>query len=439
MAAGARRAQSPAEAAARVRSGDALGVPLGPGQPAAFLHALGERDDLRSLTVFSGLLLELYKLFTRPGVRLLSGFFGPVERGLLAAGHDVQFVPADFRRFAGFARQLSPRVMATAAAPPDADGWLSLSLHAGATVEELQRCGRDPERLLVVEVNPQLPRTRGLPPQHPHALRIEEVDVLVEGDRPPPVIAEPEPSAIEIRIAEHASRFVADGCTLQTGIGGVPNQIARQLAAGLGGDYGIHSELFTDGLMALHRAGKVSNRKGLFDGFSVATFALGSVELYRWLDGNDEVRFLPVELVNDPARIARNRRMVSINGALSIDLLGQVVADRIGSRQHSGIGGHEDFVSGAALSEGGRSLLCLPSMATTPAGRVSRIVAAFAPGTCVTTPRHQVDVVVTEYGAAELAGRTCAARAEALVEIAHPDVREALRAGKETPPLPVPG
>ena len=438
MAGSARRALSPAEAASRVRSGDTLGIPLGPGQPVAFLHALGERDDLRSLTVFSGLLLDFYPLFTRAGVRLLSGFFGPVERALLAAGHDVQFVPADFRRFSRFARQLSPRVMATAAAPPDADGWLSLSLHAGATVEELQLCGRDPERLLVVEVNPQLPRTRGLPPEHPHALRLAEVDVLVESDRAVPVLPEQEPNEIEIRIAEHASRFIADGSTLQTGIGGVPNQIARRLAEGLGGDYGIHSEMFTDGLWALHRAGKVTNRKGIFDGFSVATFALGSRELYRWLDGNDEVRFLPVELVNDPARISRNRRMVSINGALSIDLLGQVVADRIGRRQHSGIGGHEDFVTGAALSDGGRSLLCLPSTATTPAGRVSRIVAAFAPGTSVTTPRHQIDVVVTEHGAAELAGLTCEARAEALVAIAHPDVREALRAEKELPLLPSP-
>jgi acyl-CoA hydrolase len=209
------------------------------------------------------------------------------------------------------------------------------------------------------------------------------------------------------------------------------------LADGPGGDYGIHSEMFTDGLMALQRAGKITNRKGLHDGLSIATFAMGSRALYDWLDGNDAVRFLPVDQVNDPALIARNRRMISINGALSVDLLGQVVADRIGAREHSGIGGHEDFVTGAAFSEGGRSLICLPSTATTSAGIISRIVPSFPLGTCVTTPRHQVDVVVTEYGAAELAGKTAAERVAALAAIAHPAVRDALRAqAAELPPIP---
>src|SRR5690606_26707112 len=146
------------------------------------------------------------------------------------------------------------------------------------------------------------------------------------------------------------------------------------------------------------------------------------------LEDNEEARFLPVSLTNDPSLIARNRRMISINGALSVDLVGQVVADRIGEREHSGIGGHEDFVHGAAFSEGGRSLICLPATANTPAGRVPRIVSAIPAGTPITTPRHQVDVVITEYGAAELAGRTADERARALIEIAHPAVRDALRA-----------
>ena len=394
------RSMTLAEAAALVRSGDTLAVPLGPGQPGAFLHTLGAREDLDDLTVFAALLVDFYPLFTRPGVRLLSGFFGPVERALKAGGHEVHFVPADFRRFANLARRYAPRVMATAAAPPDAAGRLSLSLHAGATVDELRRCGRDPARVLIVEVNPKLPRTWGLPPEHPHALMADEVDVVVESDRDVVALPEVEPSEVERRIAEHARAFVRDGCTLQTGIGGVPDMIARMLAEGPGGDYGIHTEMFTDGLMHLHQAGKVSNRKGIYDGFSVATFALGSRSLYDWLEGNDTVRFLPVDRINDPALIARNRCMVSINGALSVDLVGQVVADRIGEREHSGIGGHEDFVTGAAFSEGGRSLICLPSSARTPSGRVSRIVSAFAAGTCITTPRHQVDVIVTEYGAA---------------------------------------
>jgi acyl-CoA hydrolase len=186
--------------------------------------------------------------------------------------------------------------------------------------------------------------------------------------------------------------------------------------------------------MQLHRAGKVTNRKGVYDGFSVATFAMGSHALYEWLDDNGDVRFLPVEFVNEPGLIARNRRMISINGALAVDLAGQVVADCIGGRQHSGIGGHEDFVTGAGYAPEGRSLICLPATAQTAVGTVSRIVAAFAAGSRVTTPRHQVDVVITEFGAAELAGRSADERIEALIGIAHPAIRDALRAGVD--PLP---
>jgi len=431
------RTLSLSEAAALLRPDDTLAVPLGPGQPPAFLHALSARDDWRGLSVFGALLIDFYPLFTRPGVTLLSGFFGPVERALRAAGHEVHFVPADFRRFANLARTMAPRVMATAAAAPDAGGWLSLSLHAGATVDELRRCGRDPQRLLVVEMNRKLPRTFGMPPEHRHALHVDEIDVVVESDRDVVALPAAEPDAVERRIAEHARRFIPDGATLQTGIGGVPNQIAHLLADGPGGDYGIHTEMFTDGLMKLWESGKVSNRKGVFDGLSIATFAFGSRTLYDWLDGNETVRFLPVSHTNDPSIIARNRRMISINGALSVDLVGQVVADRIGEKEYSGIGGHEDFVTGAAFSEGGRSLICLPSTARADGGSVSRIVSAFAAGTCITTPRHQVDVIVTEYGAAELAGRTAGDRARALIEIAHPAVRDALRERRtDLPPIP---
>ena len=418
------------EAAELVRSVDTMAVPLGPGQPVEFLHALGEHDRFQGLTVFAALLVAPFRLFTRPGVNLLSGFYGPVERGLRDAGHAVRFVPADFRRFAKIARAMAPRVMATAAAPPDAEGWCSLSLHAGATVDELRSCGRDGSRLLVVETSPRLPRTRGMPPEHRHALHLDEIDVLVEGEAEPIALPDAPPSALDEAIGAQAASFVPEGATLQTGIGGIPNAVARILSERPGGDYGVHSEMFTTGLMHLHRAGKVSNaRKGHLDGVSITTFAMGTRELYDWLDGEgrDLVRFLPVDEVNTPERIARNRALVSINGALSVDLFGQVVADEIDGRQYSGIGGHEDFVTGASFSEGGRSLICLPSTAGSGDRRVSRIVSSFSAGTCVTTPRHEVDVVVTEYGAAELAGLTTAERREVLVEIAHPDYRESLR------------
>jgi acyl-CoA hydrolase len=186
--------------------------------------------------------------------------------------------------------------------------------------------------------------------------------------------------------------------------------------------------MFTDGLMHLHTAGKVANRKGLYDGVSVATFALGSEDLYRWLHENGEVAFLPVEIVNAPEVIGRNRDMITINGALGVDVQGQVVADTIAGVQHSGVGGQEDFIAGPGLSLSQRSLLCLPSTYATAEGEArSRIVPWFDAGAVITTPRHQVDIVVTEHGAAELEGRTVHQRGEALAAVAHPDFRDELR------------
>jgi acyl-CoA hydrolase len=362
-------------------------------------------------------------------VQLRSGFFGPAERALRDAGANVSYIPADFRRFVTIAEQFAPRVMTTSAAPPDAKGFMSLSLHAGATVGELHRAALDPDRIVIVEVNEQLPRTLGLPPQFPHALHVDQADAIVRVDNPVYVLAEPPPNDVDRAIAKLAREFVTDGCTLQTGIGGVPSSIVSVLAEEDGGDYGVHSEMFTTGLMRLHQAGKATNtRKGEYDGFSVSTFALGTTELYAWLDGNPDVRFLPVEIVNAPDVIARNHNVVSINGALAVDLYGQVVADRLNGRQFSGIGGHEDFVAQSGLELSDRSLICLPSTAQPNGVTVSRILAHLPPGTTVTSPRHQVDVVITEHGVARLRGRTMQERATALAEIAHPDFRAELRA-----------
>lgn len=224
-----------------------------------------------------------------------------------------------------------------------------------------------------------------------------------------------------------------DGATLQTGIGSIPSAIARELAETPGGGYGVHTEMFTDGLLRLHRAGKVTNDgKGLYDGVSVTTFAFGSTDLYEWLDGNTDVAFLPVELVNAPELIGKNAKMVTINGALAVDVHGQVVADTIEGRQFSGIGGQEDFISGPGLSLSQRSLLCLPATYTSKDGALhSRIVPFFGPGAVITTPRHQVDVVITEFGAAELEGKTVHGRGEALAAIAHPMFRDGIAAAAQ--------
>ncbi|HJT95719.1 MAG TPA: acetyl-CoA hydrolase/transferase C-terminal domain-containing protein, partial [Mycobacterium sp.] len=407
---------------------DTLGMPLGPGQPPAFMRALGERKDWTDLHVYGALLAVGTELFSRSGVHYVSGFYGPLERALRGMGADIEFAPADFRRFGPLLERQRPRVMTTVATPPDADGWCSLSLHAGGTIGELRRAGADPDRLLVVEVSDAYPRTFGLGEQH-HALHLDEIDVLVRSTDGP--LALPgggaPPTDVDRAIARHAVAFIRSGATLQTGIGSIPSQIATLLAEGDGGDYGLHSEMFTDGCMQLHRAGKVTNSgKGQHGGVSVTTFAFGSAELYAWLDGNHDVAFLPVEVVNAPEVIGANNDMVTINGALAIDIHGQVVADTILGDQFSGIGGAEDFVAGAGLELSDRSLICLPSTFEKDGALQSRIVPSFGPGAVITTPRHQVDVIVTEYGAAELEGRTVRQRGEALAAIAHPQFRDEL-------------
>jgi acyl-CoA hydrolase len=427
--------RSLADAVAELRADDTVGIPLGPGHPTGLLHAMGERTDWSGLEVSGALLTDLYQVFLHPGVRFVSGFFGPAERFLRDSGGRIEFVPADFRRFGPLLDKLAPRVVATAATPPDADGWMSLSLHAGATVDAVHRAGAAADRVLLVEVNEGLPRTAGLPPEHRHAVHVDEADVIVESDRPPFVLEDPPATETEQAIARHAAAFIHDGSTLQTGIGGIPGTIATLLAEGDGGDYGIHSEMFTTGLMRLHQAGKVTNaRKGLHDGYSVTTFAAGTAELYRWLDGNDDVRFLPVDLVNSPEAIARNHDMVTINGALAVDLAGQVVADTLGGKQFSGIGGHEDFMAAAGMELSDRSLVCLPSTFVKDGLAASRIVGQLPQGTIVTTPRHQLDVVVTEHGAAELRGLTVRERARAIAAIADPVFRDDLLAMAETWP-----
>lgn len=432
---------SAAEAADLVRADDTLGLPLGPGQPPGFLHALGERDDWENLRVYSGLLGVGTELFTRSGVHLLSGFYGPFERALRDAGAEISFAPADFRRFAPLYERQQPRVMCTVTAAPDADGWCSLSLHAGGSIAELHRAGADPQRLLVVETSPRYPRTAGLPPEHPHRIHVDEADVLIESDAAPLELPAAEPTDVDRAIAANAATFIESGSTVQTGIGAVPSTIATILAEGDYSDLGIHSEMLTDGLMELHLAGAVANRKGVFDGISVATFAFGSKRLYEWLDGNEEVAFLPVDVVNSPEVISRNRKMVSINAALAVDIHGQVVADTIGGRQYSGIGGAEDFAAGSGFEVEDRSLQCLPATVEIEGEIHSRIVPWFGPGAVITTPRHQVDVIVTEYGAAELEGKTVHQRGIELARIAHPDFRGGLveaaeRASGGNSPLP---
>ncbi len=423
---------TPNEAAALIRPSDTVGFGLGPANPNGVLKALSLRSDWENLVVGGALMLGLFELFNHKNVHYRCGFFGPAERIQRASGADIQHVPAGFRQFAPILRRFAPRVMMAQAAPADYRGFVNLSLHHGATADELRRAGSDPNRVLIIETSEHLPRTRALD-GYPNEIHVDEIDVLVAANELPVELPLALSTSEDEAIAAVAAGFISDHATLQTGIGAVPSIVAAGLAKRPLGSFGVHSEMFTDGLWRLHASGKVRNQsKGIFDGVSVTTFALGSREMYDWLDGNEEVAFGPVHVVNDPTIIGENRNFVSINGAISVDLYGQVVADTIDGRQISGVGGHEDFVAGAELSLDAVSLITMASTATVRGEMLSRIVAALPSGAVVSTPRHHTAVVVTEFGAADLRDKTVTERARALAAVAHPNFRDQLLAAAET-------
>jgi acyl-CoA hydrolase len=329
---------------------------------------------------------------------------------------------------AGLIEHLKPRIMMAPVSMPDEHGKVSLSLYNGAHREELLRAARDPDRLLLVEASPHFPRTRSLA-GHENFLDLEDIDVIVYTDEQPVAIANDPGSAEDRVIADFAAAYIPDGATLQTGIGAVPSLVARALAAGDGGDYGVHSEMFTDGLYELMAAGKVTNsNKTINRGTSVITFAAGTRAMYDFMDDNPNIGMAPVFYTNDPHVIAQNHRMVSINSALEVDLQGQIIADTIGPRQFSGVGGHQDFTEGTSLSLEHVSLICLASTATVDGQLKSRIIGDMTPHSTVTSPRHLAGVIVTEYGSADLRGLTVKERAAALTSIAHPQFRDELDA-----------
>ena len=415
-------------AAGLVRPRDTVLCGFVAGQPAGILEALGARTDLEDVVLYTGLLMRPYAFLQNPGVRVVSGFFGPIDRMARAAGARIGYQPADFSTLERHARRIHPRVVLAVTSPPDADGWLSFGVHAGATYRPFLDAMRDPDRLAIVEVNAKMPRVAGDPALGGNRVHVSEVDAWVEHDEALVTIPDAEPTADDVAIARQVAERIPPGAILQFGIGAIPDQVGSLLAQGDRDGFGIHTEMISDGVMHLHEAGKVANRKPLHDGYTVATFALGSDKLYRWLDGNPKVRILPVTDVNDGWVLRQLPRLTSINGALSIDLAGQVAADAIAHRQYSGTGGHESFVMGAGLAPEGRSFICLRSTATVGGKRVSTIAASFAAGTCVTTPRHHVQWVVTEHGAADLSVLSDIERPEALVALAHPDFRDELRA-----------
>jgi acyl-CoA hydrolase len=299
--------------------------------------------------------------------------------------------------------------------PPDAHGYVSLG-----TSVDVVRSAVDTAELVLAEVNPRMPRTHG-----DAFLHVSRISSLVPVSYELPERKPEPPDAVDQAIAQHVASLVPDGATLQLGIGKIPDAVLAAL--GDHRDLGIHTEMFSDGVMSLVERGVVTNaRKALLPGKLVTSFILGSRALYDWAHDNPAIEFRSSSFTNDPEVIARNDSMIAINSALSVDLTGQVAADTRRGRFFSGIGGQVDFIRGAARSRGGKPIIALRS--TAKGGTISRIQAALEEGTGVVTSRGDVHYVVTEYGVANLWGLTVRQRAQALIGIAHPDFRAELLA-----------
>lgn len=413
------RAVDAATAVSSIRSGSNLFVQGAAATPTPLLDALAERTDLERVRLHH-MHLEGRARFADPDLRgrfrSISYFTGPNLRSAVNEGR-ADYVPIFLSEIPGlFSRGVVPLDAAIIqVSPPDRHGLCSLGTSIDAT-----RAAVDHARVIIAEVNAQMPRTHGKT-----VIPFSRIDHCIATDRPlheaAPRVAS---SAIEA-IADHIAELITDGATLQMGIGAIPDAVLARL--GSRSDLGVHTEMFSDRLVDLFATGAITNaRKKVHAGRIITSFVAGSQRLFDFVHENPLVEFHPCDRTNDPVLIQQNPGVVAINAALEVDLTGQVCADSIGSRIVSGIGGQLDFLRGAARSVGGVPIIALPSTAGKD-GSISRLVATLTPGAGVVTSRGHVHWVVTEFGAVNLHGRSVRERAELLISIAHPDHQSELR------------
>lgn len=381
--------------------------------------ALGARPDLADVEVMHIMTVghaPYAKAEQTRRFRANAFFIGSNVREAVAHGA-ADYTPIFLSEIPGLFRSRRARldVALVSTTLPDAHGFVSL----GVSVDVVKAAVESAD-IVVAEVNPTMPRTHGASFVH-----VSDIDMFVRNDAPILESAPEKPDAIALGIGRFCASLIENGATLQMGIGDIPNAVLANL--GDKQDIGIHTEMFSDGIIELIENGVITGkRKTLHPRKVVTSFCKGSRRLYDYVHDNPFFEFLPSEFVNDPFVIAKNDRMVSINSALQVDLTGQVCADSIGTRFYSGIGGQVDFIRGAARSAGGRSIIAIES--TAKGGTLSRIVPTLAEGAGVVTTRGDVHTVLTEYGIAELKGRSVRERALSLISIAHPDFRAELLA-----------
>ena len=410
---------APLDAIRVVKNGDTIVVPTGVGEPPALLTALSDvRREYRGVQISQILPLRKYGYIdpeTIENIRHTAYFFGGATRPGGQEGW-IDFVPAYFSELPALIQrgQTPADIVFAMASPMDSHGFFSLSLGPDYTMAAIAKA-----RAVVLEVNPNVPFANG----NCH-IHISQVAALTESNDPILEVGLPKIGPVQQAIGKYVAEMIPDGATLQIGYGGIPDAVVMQLTDKH--DLGIHTEMVGDGIMTLVEAGVVTNRKkNYLPGKMVATFALGSKKLYQFMDRNPSLEMHPVDFTNDPYLAGQNDNLHAINATMQIDFMGQCGSESLGFSPYSGTGGQSDFVRAANRSNGGKAFIVLPS--TAKDDTISRIVPTLTAGTHVSTSKNDINYVVTEFGVAQLRGKTAKQRAEALINIAHPNFRGELR------------
>lgn len=405
------------EAIKLIHDGDKVVSGFACGEPLHIMRALAEHyKEYNNVEIISMLTLVESPWSTdefKGHIKLNTLFASKSTRAAVNSGNS-EFTTSHFYEIPDIIENyICPRVSVVMVSPPDEHGYVSFGTTVDYTKGTTDYC-----EIVIAQVNKYMPRTFGNAIKH-----VRDFTCFVEHDEPLPEVIGGEISDVEMEIGKYCASLINDGDCLQLGIGGIPNAVCLQLKDKK--DLGLHSELVGDGVVPLLESGVINNkRKVVNNGRTVLGAAFGSKILCDYINNNPSVEMHPIDYVNNPIEIAKNDNMVSINSCLQVDLLGQVVSDTIGLSQFSAVGGQVDFVRGATMSKGGRSIIAMPS--TARKGTVSRIVPIITEGSAVTTPRNDVNYVVTEYGIAQLKGKTLKERTKELIRIAHPKFRPAL-------------
>lgn len=400
-----------------IKDGDKVVMSFGCGEPRAIVRAMRENyKSYHNVEVINMLLLGETPWIDEEvrGHFSYNSFFASATNRRAISQGAADFTSCYLSEVPMVLREITkPRVAVMSVAPPDNDGYVSLGTNCDYIETTISHC-----EVVIGQVNEKMPYTYGKTRKH-----ISEFTCFVGCNEELPVVPAPPITEVERQIGRNCASLINDGDTIQLGIGGIPNAICEELKCKK--DLGLHSEMVGDGVIDLIKSGVINNSKKTINrGKTILGFAFGTEKLFDFLDGNRDVEMTPMDYVNNPFIIAQHDNMISINSCIEIDLMGQVVSDTIGLNQFSGVGGQVDFVRGATMSRGGKSIIAMPSSAK--GGTISKIVPKITDYSAVTTTRNDVNYVVTEYGIAQLKGRTMKERARALINIAHPNFRDEL-------------